>query len=347
MTKKLTEFSKASGCGCKIQPAVLQQMLQGMTLQAGATPGLVHGNAGGDDCSVFDLGNGQLLLQTVDFFTPLLDDPFDFGRAAAANALSDIWAMGGNPVMANAVMGWPVDVLGVDAARAVMSGAMQVCNEAGVALAGGHTIELQEPIFGLSVTGLVNAGNLKTNAGAKAGDKLILTKGLGVGMLAAALKRGLGTAADLASLTQSLTQTNAVGKVLGGIPGVHAMTDVTGFGLAGHLLEICRASGVAARVQAKALPKIAEAEAWAASYVLPDNAMRNWNAFEGEIEMGDAGAFPWLVDPQTSGGLLISVGELALSEVEAALRAASVHYTIIGEMVDTASLWDGKLLSVN
>jgi selenide,water dikinase len=193
---------------------------------------------------------------------------------------------------------------------------------------------------------LVDAGNLKTNAGAKAGDKLILTKGLGVGMLAAALKRGLGTAADLASLTESLTQTNAVGEVLGGISGVHAMTDVTGFGLAGHLLEICRASGVAARVQAKALPKIAEAEAWAASYVLPDNAMRNWNAFEGEIEMGDAGAFTWLVDPQTSGGLLISVGELALSEVEAALRAASTEYTVIGEIVEPNTLASGKILTV-
>ena len=346
MTKKLTEFSKASGCGCKIQPAVLQQMLQGMTLQAGATPGLVHGNAGGDDCSVFDLGNGQLLLQTVDFFTPLLDDPFDFGRAAAANALSDIWAMGGKPVMANAVMGWPVDVLGVDAARAVMSGAMQVCTEAGVALAGGHTIELQEPIFGLSVTGLVDAGNLKTNAGAKAGDKLILTKGLGVGMLAAALKRGLGAATDLASLTESLTQTNAVGNELGGIAGVHAMTDVTGFGLSGHLLEICRASGVAARIQGSTLPKIAAAEAWAASYVLPDNAMRNWNAFESAVDMQDASAFTWLVDPETSGGLLISVADTAISEVEAALRAASTEYTVIGEIVEPATLSEGKLLAV-
>jgi selenide,water dikinase len=295
---------------------------------------------------VFDLGGGQLLLQTVDFFTPLLDDPFDFGRAAAANALSDIWAMGGRPVMANAVMGWPVDVLGVESARQVMSGAMQVCAEAGVALAGGHTIELQEPIFGLSVTGLVQREQLKTNAGAQLGDRLILTKSLGVGMLSAALKRGLGRAGDVAALTDSLTQTNAVGAVLGGIAGVHAMTDVTGFGLCGHLLELCRASGVAAQIVGAGLPKIAEAEVWAGSYVLPDNAMRNWNAFEGEVAMGDAGAFAWLVDPQTSGGLLISVGELALSEVEAALRAASVHYTIIGEMVEPASLADGKLLSV-
>ena len=346
MTKKLTEFSKSSGCGCKIQPAVLQQMLQGMTLQAGATPGLVHGNAGGDDCSVFDLGNGQLLLQTVDFFTPLLDDAYDFGRAAAANALSDIWAMGGRPVMANAVMGWPVEVLGVEAARRLMEGAMQVCSTSGVALAGGHTIELQEPVFGLSVTGLVSAEALKTNAGARVGDRLILTKGLGVGMLSAALNRGMGGDQDLAALTQSLTQTNAVGYALGAICGVHAMTDVTGFGLSGHLLEICRASGVGARVTAAALPKIAEAEVWAGSYVLPDNAMRNWNAFEGEVEMGDAGAFAWLVDPQTSGGLLISVAESSMAEVTAALRAAVTPYTVIGEMVDPSSLPDGKLLSV-
>lgn len=347
MTKKLTEFSKASGCGCKIQPAVLQQMLGGMTLGAGAVPGLVHGNVGGDDCSVFDLGNGELLLQTVDFFTPLLDDAFDFGCASAANALSDVWAMGGRPVMANAVMGWPVDALGVEMAREVMRGAMKVCAGAGVALAGGHTIELQEPIFGLSVTGLVGSGNLKTNAGAKVGDRLILTKRLGVGMLSAALKRGLGSASDLVALTESLTQTNAVGAVLGGIEGVHAMTDVTGFGLAGHLLELCRASGVGASIMGARLPKIAAAEAWAASFVLPDNAMRNWNAYEGEIEMLDAGAFPWMVDPQTSGGLLISVDASSISVVEAALRAASTEFTVIGEMVDLASLPVGKLLVVN
>jgi selenide,water dikinase len=346
MIKRLTEFSKSSGCGCKIQPAVLQEMLQGMTLQAGATPGLVHGNAGGDDCSVFDLGNGQYLLQTVDFFTPLLDDPYDFGRAAAANALSDIWAMGGRPVMANAVMGWPVDVLGVEFARKVMEGAIQICSASGVALAGGHTIELQEPIFGLSVTGVVKSDQLKTNAGARVGDRLILTKGLGVGMLAAALKRGLGTAEDLAALTESLTQTNVVGEILGGISGVHAMTDVTGFGLCGHLLELCKASGVAARIVARQLPKIAQAEAWAGAFVLPDNAMRNWNAFEVEVEMVDAGAFAWLVDPQTSGGLLISVAEDAMVGVEAALRAASTPYTVIGEMVDPTSLPAGKLLSV-
>lgn len=346
MTKGLTEFSKSSGCGCKIQPAVLQQMLAGMTLEAGAMPGLVHGNAGGDDCSVFDLGNGQCLLQTVDFFTPLLNDPFDFGRAAAANALSDIWAMGGRPVMANAVMGWPVEVLGVEAARKVMEGAMQICSESGVALAGGHTIELQEPIFGLSVTGLVQREQLKTNSGAKVGDRLILTKSLGVGMLSAALKRGLGNAEDLAALTHSLTQTNAVGAVLGSIAGVHAMTDVTGFGLCGHLLELCRASGVGASISGVGLPKISRAEVWAGSFVLPDNAMRNWNAFEGEVEMGDASAFTWLVDPQTSGGLLISVGEAAIAEVEAALCAASTPYTIIGEMVDPKSLSKGKLLVV-
>jgi selenide,water dikinase len=301
---------------------------------------------GGDDCSVFDLGNGQLLLQTVDFFTPLLDNPFDFGCVSAANALSDVWAMGGRPVMANAVMGWPLEALGVELAREVMRGAMKVCGEVGVALAGGHTIELQEPIFGLSVTGLVGSGNLKTNAGAKVGDQLILTKRLGVGMLSAALKRGLGSESDLLVLTESLTQTNAVGAVLGGIDGVHAMTDVTGFGLAGHLLELCKASGVGASIVGAQLPKIAAAEALAASFILPDNAMRNWNAYEGEIELLDADAFPWLVDPQTNGGLLISVDAGSVSVVEAALRAASTEFTVIGEMVDPNSLTSGKMLTV-
>ena len=346
MIKPLTQYAKASGCGCKIQPAVLQEMLQGFTVNSQAFPHLVLGNAGGDDCSVFDLGGGRYLLQTVDFFTPLVNDPRVFGRAAAANALSDVWAMGGTPIMANAVMGWPVDVLPVSMAREVMEGALTLCNSMNVPLAGGHTIDSPEPMFGLSVTGLVSDTHLKTNAGAKAGDVLILTKPLGLGMLSAAHKRGLTSVEQDEILYQWIGGTNHVGALLGGIPGVNAITDVTGFGLAGHLLEMCKSSRLGALLQAKNLPKIPEAEAFAAQFILPDNAMRNWNAYEGEIDMQDAGAFAWLVDPQSSGGLLLSVGVAALGEVEAALRAAQCFHQTIGEMTEIPSHKSDKILTV-
>ena len=347
MSKPLTQYAKASGCGCKIQPAVLQEILQGFTLDSASFPNLVLGNSGGDDCSVYDLGDGKYLLQTVDFFTPLVNDAGVFGMAAAANALSDVWAMGGKPIMANAVMGWPIDTLPVSQAREVMQGALEVCNAAGVPLAGGHTIDSPEPMFGLSVTGLVDSANLKTNAGAKAGDVLLLTKPLGLGMLSAAHKRGLTSLEQDEILYKWIVQTNHVGSILGGISGVHAMTDVTGFGLAGHLLELCKASGLGSVLESNKLPRIAEAEIFASQFVLPDNAMRNWNAYEGEIDMRDAGAFAWLVDPQSSGGLLLSVGAASLGEVEAALRAAQCFHQTIGEMVNLISLPDGKLLSVN
>jgi selenide,water dikinase len=248
--------------------------------------------------------------------------------------------------MANAVMGWPIDTLPVSLAREVMQGALEVCNAAGVPLAGGHTIDSPEPMFGLSVTGLVESTNLKTNAGAKAGDVLLITKPLGLGMLSAAHKRGLTSSEQDEILYKWIVQTNHVGSVLGGISGVHAMTDVTGFGLAGHLLELCKSSGLGSVIESNKLPRIAEAETFASQFILPDNAMRNWNAYEGEIDMRDAGAFAWLVDPQSSGGLLLSVGAASLGEVEAALRAAQCFHQTIGEMVDPASLPDGKLLSV-
>jgi len=243
-------------------------------------------------------------------------------------------------------MGWPIDTLPVSLAREVMQGALEVCNAAGVPLAGGHTIDSPEPMFGLSVTGLVESTNLKTNAGAKAGDVLLLTKPLGLGMLSAAHKRGLTSLEQDEILYNWIVQTNHVGSILGGISGVHAMTDVTGFGLAGHLLELCKSSGLGSVIESNKLPRIAEAETFALQFILPDNAMRNWNAYEGEIDMRDAGAFAWLVDPQSSGGLLLSVGAASLGEVEAALRAAQCFHQTIGEMVEINSLTPGKILTV-
>lgn len=280
-------------------------------------PGILVGNSLSDDCSVYDLGDDLYLLQTVDFFTPIVDDPYVFGAAAAANALSDIWAMGGKPVMANAVFGWPLDKLPVGMGRQVLQGAFELCKSVGVALAGGHSIDSQEAIFGLSVTGTCKSNQLKRNSTAEAGDVLLLTKPLGVGMLAAAHKRGQSSAAQDAALYKVLQQTNEVGEVLGGLGGVHAMTDVTGFGLAGHLLEICKGSGLTAELSFKDIPCIEEARELAAQFVLPDNAMRNWNAYEKEIRLESQDTFPWLVDPQTNGGLLLAV---AADQVDAVLE---------------------------
>ena len=302
---QLTQYAKASGCGCKIQPAVLQSMLEG--IRSAPAGNLIVGNSTGDDCSVYDLGNGQYLLQTVDFFTPLVNDPFIFGKAAATNALSDIWAMGGRPIMANAILGWPVDKLSLSLAQSVLQGGVQACNEAGISMSGGHSIDSPEPIFGLSVTGLVDANKLKTNAGAQAGDRLFLTKPLGIGMLAAAHKRGISNEAQDKELFSWITRSNAVGSSLSKIPGVHAITDITGFGLLGHALEMCEASQVSMELSGAQLPKISEAIDLAKQFVLPDNAMRNWNAYQEKVNLLDQDSFSWIVDPQTSGGLLIAV----------------------------------------
>ncbi len=302
---QLTRYAKASGCGCKIQPAVLQSMLEG--IQSAPAGNLIVGNNTGDDCSVYDLGNGQYLLQTVDFFTPLVNDPFVFGKAAATNALSDIWAMGGKPIMANAIMGWPVDTLPISLAQGVLQGGVEACIEAGIAMSGGHSIDSPEPIFGLSVTGLVDAENLKTNGGARVGDWLFLTKPLGIGMLAAAHKRAISTADQDSELFSWITRSNAIGAELSKILGVHAITDITGFGLLGHALEMCEASQVSMEINGARLPKIEVAITLAQQFVLPDNAMRNWNAYQEKVELVNQESFAWIVDPQTSGGLLIAV----------------------------------------
>jgi selenide,water dikinase len=313
---RLTALSKGSGCGCKINPTVLKEMLDGFRVDE-SFPGILVGNSLSDDCSVYDLGDDVYLLQTVDFFTPIVDDPYVFGAAAAANALSDIWAMGGKPLMANAVFGWHLDKLPVAIGRQVLQGAFELCKQAGVAMAGGHSIDSQEAIFGLSVTGTCKAHQLKRNSTAEAGDVLLLTKPLGVGMLAAAHKRGQSSAAQDAALYKVLQQTNQAGEALGGLGGVHAMTDVTGFGLAGHLLELCKGSGLTAELNFQDIPYIEEARELAAQFVLPDNAMRNWNAYETELELRNQDAFPWLVDPQTNGGLLLAV---AADQVDAVLE---------------------------
>lgn len=324
----LLSFSKGSGCGCKLPPQSLKAMLQDLSFDYDLENVLV-GNDLSDDCSVYDLGQGQYLLQTVDFLTPMVNEAFMYGSAAAANALSDVWAMGGKPIMANAVFSWPSE-LPLEMGREVMRGAKEICLKAGVALAGGHTVDGKEPLFGLSVTGLASPNTLKRNAGAQPGDVIMLSKPLGVGMLAAAYKRGMANENQTRALYSALIMLNNAGEKLGEYPTVHAMTDVTGFGLAGHLLEMMRASGCSASIKEDHLPKIHEALALASSFVLPDNATRNWNAYEKEIQMNNAAAFPWLSDPQTNGGLLVAV---APEGVDGILQVMP-EFSIIGSFTE-------------
>ncbi len=332
--QKLTSFSKASGCGCKLPPALLHQILEGFTTGV-QYPELLVGNDKADDASVLQLSQDLALLQTVDFFTPIVNDPLQFGRIGAANAISDIYAMGGKPVMANVVLGFPADLIPVEDIRSILHGAAEVCREAGIPMAGGHSVNIGELVFGLSVTGTAHPAHIKTNAGAAAGDLLLLTKPLGTGMLGTAVKRGLATNEETEALAIHCSKLNSVGAALGKIGGVHAMTDVTGFGFYGHLLEMCRAAGLSAEVNFAAIPLMDEARLYAAKFVLPDNTFRNSNAVKDFVQTTVKEAFAFLNDPQTNGGLLIAVQPEALLEVQAVLAGSGLQaYTgPIGKMV--------------
>lgn len=313
---RLTSFSKGSGCGCKIHPAALEEILHGVDF--GIHPGLLVGNESRDDASVMELPGGQLLIQTSDFFTPMVDDPTAFGRIAAANAISDVYAMGGTPLMANALLGWPEDRIPAAMAREVLQAAAALCKEAGIPLAGGHSISISEPVFGLSVTGSVTRAHLKTNRGARNGDLIGLCKPLGSGILAAALKRNQLKEEAYVELLQLCTGLNSAGSKLGTLSGVHAMTDVTGFGLLGHLMEMCRGAALGAEIQWSCIPVSIHARSLAAMMIMPDNTFRNWNALERDVHMNltDTTAFAVLNDPQTNGGLLLAVSPEYQTEVE-------------------------------
>nr|WP_163501682.1 selenide, water dikinase SelD [Halomonas socia] len=336
---RLTQYSHGAGCGCKIAPDVLDSIL------AKAGPGAGHkrlivGNQGREDAAVYDLGDGRGMIATTDFFMPIVDDPFDFGRIAATNAISDVYAMGGTPVMALGILGWPLDKLGADIAGDVVAGAQAVCRELGLALAGGHSIDAPEPIFGLAVNGLVDLKHLKLNNAAKPGDLLYLTKPLGVGMLTTAEKRGLLEAGHQGLARETMLKANDIGVALAKVEGVHAMTDVTGFGLAGHLAEVCAASGVAARIDFKQLPRLAEAEAYRRQGAVPGGSARNRQALGESLPAMDEAHWQWLCDPQTSGGLLLSVHPSWEDDVERIGRAHGIELQPFGEMVKA----DGPVL---
>jgi selenide,water dikinase len=314
---RLTEFSHGGGCGCKIAPAVLTEILASSPVK-GLPADLLVGTETSDDAAVYRLNDSQALVATTDFFTPIVDDPYDFGRIAATNAISDIYAMGGRPIFALAIVGMPLEKLPVSTIRQILKGGESVCAAAGIPIAGGHSIDVLEPIYGLVALGLVHPDKVKRNSSARAGDVLVLGKPLGVGILSAALKKGKLSEAGYAEMIKWTTRLNTPGQVLAELPEVHALTDVTGFGLAGHLLEIVRGSRLSAELRFDELPLIAEAVEWAKQGVATGASERNWKGYGADIEL-PPGFADWkrklLTDPQTSGGLLVACAPQALERV--------------------------------
>ncbi|MEE9447566.1 MAG: selenide, water dikinase SelD [Arenicellales bacterium] len=303
---KLTEYSHGSGCGCKIAPNTLETILAS-DLPKLVDPALLVGNESKDDAAVYDLGNGQGMISTTDFFMPIVDDPFTFGQIAATNAISDVYAMGGKPVMAIAIFGWPLDKLPADIGQKVVEGGRHACQLAGMNLAGGHSIDAPEPIFGLAVSGLVDLNNLKQNNTAKAGDILFLTKPLGVGILSTAQKKKLIAPEHAHIAIDSMCQLNDFGAELASLSGVNAMTDVTGFGLGGHLRELCEGSQLRAEIDFNAVPLLPETMRYLAMDCSPGGAQRNFDSYGQYLSPLNAEQQAIMCDPQTSGGLLVSV----------------------------------------
>lgn len=330
MSIKLTQHSKGGGCGCKISPAVLSEILASHNVGKNI-PQLLVGNDSRDDAAVYQLDDTTAMISTTDFFMPIVDDPFAFGQIAAANAISDVFAMGGKPIFALAVLGWPLATLPASVAAEVMNGARKTCAEAGIVIAGGHSIDSQDPIFGLVVNGLVAIENLKRNDTAKEGDVLILTKPLGVGIMATSQKRALLSEPDLALLVKQLTTINKAGEALGKVKGVHAMTDVTGFGLLGHLTEMMQGSNLTATISYNKIPIIEEVRQYIALKAIPGATARNWASCKDGVYFGEGvdevEAIQLLPDPQTNGGLLIAVAPSALTEVQSILHQMGIQYT--------------------
>ncbi|MEO6454565.1 MAG: selenide, water dikinase SelD, partial [Ginsengibacter sp.] len=303
---KLTRYSHGAGCGCKIAPKFLDEILKS-NLALPDNKNLLVGNSSKDDAAVYDLENGMALISTTDFFMPVVDDPYEFGRIASANAISDVYAMGGRPIVAIAILGWPINVLSPAIAKKVIEGSRSICKEAGISLAGGHSIDSPEPIFGLAVSGLVAIENIKQNNLAKKGDLIFLTKPLGVGILTTAEKKGILKDEHKGIAAKQMMQLNKAGKILGGIKGVNAMTDVTGFGLLGHLVEMAEGSGLSAVIDFENIPLIVEdLRYYIHENCVPGGTNRNWGSYGDKIGNISDYQKTILADPQTSGGLLIA-----------------------------------------
>ena len=323
---KLTQYSHGAGCGCKISPAILDKMLHS-NLKQTSDKRLLVGNDTRDDAAVFDLGNGTALISTTDFFMPIVDDPFDFGRIASANAISDVYAMGGKPILAIAILGWPIDKLAPEIAQKVLEGARSICAEAGITLAGGHSIDCPEPVFGLAVNGIVEIKNLKQNSTAQNGDLLYLTKALGVGILTTAQKKGILKNEHQHLAPHSMSRLNQLGETFGQLSYVHAMTDVTGFGLLGHLSELCEGSHLKASIHFENIPIIPESIEYLKQGSIPGGTNRNWASYGHKIGSLLELQQHILCDPQTSGGLLVAIDPAFKNEFEFLLKSNGMDET--------------------
>ncbi len=333
---RLTSFSHGGGCGCKIAPGVLAQILKNST-GFPVPKELMVGIETADDAAVYWLNDEQALIATTDFFMPIVDDPFDFGRIAATNAISDVYAMGGTPIMALALVGMPINKLPIDVIGKIIAGGESICAEAGIPIAGGHTIDSVEPIYGLVVLGLVHPSKVKRNADAKVGDVLILGKPIGVGILSAALKKEALDAAGYAAMIENTTKLNKPGKALADLPGVHALTDITGFGLLGHTLELARGADLTAQLGMSCIPLLPNVLALAEAGYVTGASGRNWDGYSASVRL-DPAISPvqqmLLTDPQTSGGLLVACSEDSAQAVLEIFRQGGFdHAAVIGKMV--------------
>ncbi|TLS81572.1 selenide, water dikinase SelD [Photobacterium damselae subsp. damselae] len=330
---RLTQYSHGAGCGCKISPQVLDTILR-TQIAPFADPNLLVGNESKDDAAVYDLGNGTAVISTTDFFMPIVDDPYDFGRIAATNAISDIYAMGGKPIMAIAILGWPVNVLAPEIAQKVIEGGRAVCRDAGISLAGGHSIDAPEPIFGLAVTGIVDTDRIKRNDKAEAGCKLFLTKPLGIGVLTTAEKKSKLAEEHKGLARDWMCKLNKPGADFADIAGVKALTDVTGFGLLGHLSEICEGSGVKAKVWFDQVPHLPGVFDYIEQGCVPGGTERNFASYGDKIAPMTAEQKALLCDPQTSGGLLLAVAPDSEDEIAEIAKHHNIELQAIGELFE-------------
>ena len=328
----MTSYSHGAGCGCKISPKDLTTILK-TKIAAVGTKNLIVGNDTRDDAAVYDIGNGKGIISTTDFFLPIVDDPFEFGKIAAANAISDIYAMGGKPLMAIAILGWPVNKIPNEVANTVVEGGRAICKEAGIPLAGGHSIDNPEPIFGLAVTGIVDLNKLRRNDDAKAESILFLTKPLGVGILSTAQKDGKMLEEHSRIAPESMMKLNKVGSKLSEMKGITAMTDVTGFGLLGHLLEVCEGSHVSAELEFDKIPVFEPVKYYISEGCIPGGTKRNWESYKGRVELPENEFIKnVLCDAQTSGGLLIAVKKENVNSVISILKEDGLYSTPIGKL---------------
>jgi len=335
-TVRLTQYSHGAGCGCKISPRVLSEILQGVPREI-PDPRLLVGYDTRDDAAVYAIDDRNAMISTTDFFMPIVDDPFDFGAIASVNAISDVYAMGGRPLLAIAILGWPVDKLDASVAGDVLSGARDACSRAGIPLAGGHSIDAPEPIFGLAVTGMIERSRIRSNNLARTGDELYLTKPLGIGILTTAEKRGVLQEQDMRTVRRIMLELNDIGTELSTVDAVRSMTDVTGFGLLGHLIEMCEASGVSAEVQFENVPKVDGLQNYLEQGCVPGGTTRNFQSYGDNVSPMPTDQRLILCDPQTSGGLLVSVDPSKRDSFLSVTRRRGLEVKPFGRMVENGA----------